>query len=109
MRKARKARGLSVRQVAEAVDTDPSNLSRIETGHHAPPPELAREIYRFYLGGLEPIDIYDPSFMDEVGIIESTENAWYRVRTRVHTYTAHGLDGLRALFEKLASGARTGD
>lgn len=109
MRKARKKRGLSVRQVAEAIGTDPSNLSRIETGHHSPPPELAREIYRFYAGELDPIDIYDPTFMDEVGVIEKAENAWYRVRTRFRTYTAHGAAGLKTLFEKLASGGVAGD
>lgn len=109
MRKTRKELGLSVRQVAEAVGTDPSNLSRIETGHHAPPRPLAREIYRFYAGDVSIVDIYDPTFMDQVGIVEKAENSWYQVRTRVREYRAHGLKGLTALFDKLAAGAQPAD
>lgn len=111
IRKMRKIRELSIRQVAEAVGTDPSNLSRIETSHHAPPQELARKLYRFYEGELDIVDIYDPTFMDEVGVvdIENSRNAWYIVKTRVETFTVHGADGLKTLFEKLASGVRAGD
>lgn len=107
LRQARKSRGLSVKDVAEAVGTDPSNMSRIETGHHAPPVELARAIYKFYAGELDIVDLYDPTFRDEVGIVEASGNSWYRVKTRHGDHSVHGLDALHALFGRLAARGRS--
>lgn len=86
---------MSVREVADAVGTDPSNMSRLETGHHAPPVELAREIYKFYAGELDIVDLYDPTFMDEVGVIEKIDNAWYRIRMRTQHHMLHGEKALK--------------
>lgn len=102
LREARKARNLTVQAVAEAVGTDPSNMSRLELGQHTPAPDIARRLYRFYEGALSPIEIYDPTFMDEVGLIENLGNAWYRVVTRAKTHRAHGREKLRELLERIA-------
>jgi len=79
-------------------------MSRLETGHHAPPVELARAIYRFYSGELDIVDLYDPTFMDEVGIIQESGNAWFTVTTRTTEHKAHGQGPLRALLHYLATG-----
>lgn len=106
LRQARKRRGLSVREVAESVGTDPSNMSRLETGHHAPPPELARTIYQFYQGDLDIVDIYDPTFNDEIGIIKKSGNHWYTITTRLREYTAHGIDALPEVMTRVLKDAR---
>lgn len=48
LRKARRDTGRSLNEVAEAVGTDPSNLSRIERGDHAPSTELAARLASYY-------------------------------------------------------------
>ena len=98
---------MSVREVADAVGTDPSNMSRLETGHHAPPVELAREIYKFYAGELDIVDLYDPTFMDEVGVIEDSGNSWYTVRTRTGKHKAHGIEALHSLLKTFRKSARS--
>lgn len=61
----RKSRGLSLDVVAEAVGTDPTNLSRVEKGEQVPKRPLARQLYAFY-GGTVPLGaIYDPEFHRE--------------------------------------------
>lgn len=56
----RKSRGLSLDQVAKAVGTDPTNLSRVEKGTQQPKSDLAIALYKFY-GGVVPLDtIYFP-------------------------------------------------
>ncbi len=65
-------------------------MSRLELGHHAPPRALARALYRFYEGDIAPIDLYDPTFVDEVGVIRVCGNSWYEVETRTETHKAHG-------------------
>lgn len=107
LRAARLALGLTVREVAESVGTAPSNLSRLELGHHPPPRALARALYRYYRGAIAPIDVYDPAFMDEVGVIEAGgDGERYTVVTRARRYEAHGEAGLRALARTLDPGAR---
>ena len=48
IRQARSDRGLTLRKVADAVGTDPGNLSRIERGEQSPGLELARGLSEFY-------------------------------------------------------------
>lgn len=58
----RKSRGLSLDVVADAVGTDPTNLSRVEKGAQVPKRELARALFSYY-GGAVPLGaIYDPQF-----------------------------------------------
>ena len=62
MRSERLKRGLSVREVAEAIGVDPSNLSRIELGGQTPTREVARALHGFYGGRVPLADVYDPLF-----------------------------------------------
>ncbi len=48
IRQARADRGLTLRDVADVVGTDPGNLSRIERGEQSPGLELARSLSEFY-------------------------------------------------------------
>lgn len=105
LREARKSRGLTVAQVAKAVGTDPSNMSRLELGHHAPPRELARRIYRFYEGAIQPIDLYDPTFLDEVGIIRPRGNSWYEIERRDGVEKVQGRRALHVAVGDPPSGA----
>jgi transcriptional regulator with XRE-family HTH domain len=58
----RKSRGLSLDQVAAAVKTDPTNLSRVEKGTQIPKRDLARRLFLFY-GRVVPLGaIFDPEF-----------------------------------------------
>lgn len=67
LREERERRGLTVREVAEAVGYDPSNLSRVELGQQLVPREVARSLYAFYKGRVALGEIYDPLFRFEVG------------------------------------------
>lgn len=58
----RKGRGLSLDVVADAVGTDPTNLSRVEKGVQVPKRELARALFMFYNGRVPLGAIYDPQF-----------------------------------------------
>lgn len=98
LKAARLRRKLTRTEVAQAVETDMTNLYRIEEGHHAPRPELARKLYTYYRGDVHYIDILDPTFFDEVGLIEPTtpgDTRAFRVRTRRGEFKATGLNGLR--------------
>lgn len=104
LREARKARGETVAQVAKAVGTDRSNLSRIERGQNAPLRDLARALYRYFEGDVDPVDVYDPTFRDEVGVVIQSGNSWYRIETRNDVFTAHGREELATVFDRLANG-----
>lgn len=65
MTQTRKSRGLSLDTVAAKVDTDPTNLSRVEKGQQMPKRELARALFRFYGGAVPLSAIYDPEFHAE--------------------------------------------
>jgi len=58
----RKSRGLSLDQVASEVQTDPTNLSRVEKGSQMPKRELARKLFEFYAGAVPLGAIYDPEY-----------------------------------------------
>lgn len=66
MTQTRKSRGLSLDVVADAVGTDPTNLSRVEKGQQMPKRDLARALYNFYDAVVPLGSIYDPEFGDIV-------------------------------------------
>lgn len=60
LQQTRKSRGKSLDEVAAAVGTDPTNLSRVEKGAQLPRSELALALYAYY-GGTVPLSaIYFP-------------------------------------------------
>lgn len=61
----RKSRGLSLKDLADVVDTDRTNLSRVERGLQIPSRELARKLFRFFDGAIPIGSIYDPLFDPE--------------------------------------------
>lgn len=61
----RKARGLSLEEVAEKTGTDQANLSRIERGLQIPKRETARNLWHFYQGQVPVGAIYDPELYAE--------------------------------------------
>lgn len=61
----RKARGLSLEEVADKTGTDQANLSRIERGLQIPKRETARNLWRFYQGQVPVGAIYDPELYAE--------------------------------------------
>lgn len=63
----RKSRGLSLKDLADVVGTDRTNLSRVERGLQIPSRQLARALYKFYDGAIELGEIYDPEFALEEG------------------------------------------
>lgn len=62
MTRLRRARGLSLDDVARRVGTDQANLSRIEKGQQVPKRPLARALFDFYAGEIPLGAIYDPDF-----------------------------------------------
>lgn len=66
LREERVSRGLSIAKVAADVNTDPSNLSRIELGQ-TPSRDVARALHAYYGGQVGLGDIYDPLYRFEVG------------------------------------------
>jgi transcriptional regulator with XRE-family HTH domain len=62
LRAERKRRKLTVREVAEAVGTDSSNMSRLERGVQRPTQEVARALFKFFGGKVSLGDVYDPTF-----------------------------------------------
>ena len=55
IRYLRKQRGLTLRQVADQLQTDPAGLSRMERGERYPRPDLARRMATFYGVSLDVI------------------------------------------------------
>jgi len=62
LKAVRKARKLSVRQVARDVDTHPQNYNRIERGEQVPKRDLARRIFEYYQGEVTLGEVYDPEY-----------------------------------------------
>lgn len=57
----RKARALSLRQVADQVGSDTGNLSRIENGKQLPSPDLAEKLARLFAPqGLTELQLFYP-------------------------------------------------
>lgn len=63
LKSAREKKGLSVRVLAEKVDTHPQNYYRIEAGDQVPKPPLARRIYEFFGGSIDLGHVYDPTYV----------------------------------------------
>lgn len=62
MAQVRRARGLALPDVAEAVGCDSSNLAKIERGEQTPKRPLARKLWAYYGGAVSLASIYDPEF-----------------------------------------------
>ncbi|TDB41641.1 helix-turn-helix domain-containing protein [Photorhabdus khanii] len=60
LRLARLERGLTIAEVADQVNCDAGNLSRIERGLKKPSLELAEKLSRFYASELSEIQILYP-------------------------------------------------
>ena len=60
LRSLRKKRGLTLKDVSEAVGIVPSHLSRIETGMQVPSPDVARKLAVFFKGKVSEMDILYP-------------------------------------------------
>ncbi len=71
----RRAKGLSLEQVATIVGTDQGNLSRIEKGLQIPKRPLARALYFFYERQIPLGAIYDPQFYAAVPCLPGGEPA----------------------------------
>lgn len=67
LREIRVARGLSIRQVADATKIPYSVLQRIEAGQRRPSIARARIIFAYYDQEVDLGDIHDPLFDFEVG------------------------------------------
>lgn len=65
IRALRKARGLTLKEVADEIGTDPGNLSRIERGVQPPGIALAKSLASFYCITLE--HVYSLSKMNADG------------------------------------------
>lgn len=61
----RKSRGLSLKDLADVVGTDRTNLSRVERGLQIPSRTLARSLFKFFDGSIPLGQIYDPEFRDD--------------------------------------------
>lgn len=66
MAQVRRSRGLGLAEVAREVETDPSNLAKVERGEQIPKRRLARNLFKFYAGSVPLAAIYDPEFVAEV-------------------------------------------
>lgn len=60
LRLARERRDLTIQQVADAVDIDPGNLSRIERGTQVPSKDLAEKLAKYFDGEINEIQIIYP-------------------------------------------------
>lgn len=65
VREARLARGETLAEVAEAVETDVGNLSRIERGEQLPQRDLARRLFEHFEGAVPLGVIYDPEHREQ--------------------------------------------
>ncbi|MGZ3184384.1 MAG: helix-turn-helix transcriptional regulator [Telluria sp.] len=60
LRAARERRSLSLKTVADAVNTDPGNLSRVERGEQTPSKELAEALCKYFDNSITEIEIFYP-------------------------------------------------
>ncbi len=68
LRTLRKARGLSLQHVADAVGADTGNLSRIERIEQYPSRELAASLAKFFGPPLDELQVmYPERYMQETG------------------------------------------
>ena len=62
LRLAREATGLTLTQIAQELDMDPGNLSRIERGMQIPAMELAERIAAYFDNTITAIQICHPTY-----------------------------------------------
>lgn len=67
LRKLRNSRNLSIHTVAEAVGTNPGNMSRIENGKQRASPGLAERIAKYFGYAITEIQILYPERFDQPG------------------------------------------
>jgi transcriptional regulator with XRE-family HTH domain len=60
LRAVREKCGLNLKTVADAVSTDPGNLSRVERGEQTPSKELAEALCKYFDHALTEIEIFYP-------------------------------------------------
>lgn len=60
LKRLREERGESVRHVAAAIGTSPSNLSRIENAEHRSSPEIAERLARHFGHAITELQILYP-------------------------------------------------
>lgn len=60
LREARERRGLTLREVANAVAMDQGNLSRVERGEQTPSKELAEALSNFFDREIDEMQIIYP-------------------------------------------------
>lgn len=65
LREARKSRTLTLVEIAEALDMDPGNLSRIERGLQIPSIELAERIAAYFDNTITAIQICHPNYKEK--------------------------------------------
>lgn len=64
LRLARERRGLTLKQVADAVSMDPGNLSRVERGDQMPSKELVAALVKFFGNLVTELQIIFPERFD---------------------------------------------
>src|SRR4051794_9335514 len=64
LRLARERRGLTLKQVADAVSMDPGNLSRVERGEQMPAKELVAALVKFFDNLVTELQIIFPERFD---------------------------------------------
>lgn len=74
LRLARERRGLTLKQVADAVAMDPGNLSRVERGEQMPSKELVAALVKFFGNLVTELQIIYPERFD-AETIESEQAA----------------------------------
>ncbi|MCY1699506.1 helix-turn-helix transcriptional regulator [Lelliottia sp. SL45] len=60
LRSLRKSQGLTLSYVANLVDIDPANLSRIERGQQIASLDVAERLVKFYSGQIDELQILYP-------------------------------------------------
>lgn len=60
LKNLRKKSNLTLRQVADAIELDPSNLSRIERGQQPATPSMAEKISKYFDGRVTEMQILYP-------------------------------------------------
>lgn len=68
LRAEREARGYKLAEVAQVIDSDAGNVSRIERGLQVPKHTQARALFEFYGGDIPIGAIFDPLYCRERGL-----------------------------------------
>lgn len=74
LKRTRLTTGRTLSEVAEAVGTNPGNMSRIENGKQRASPGLAEKIAKYFGYAITEIQILYPERFDQPGHIKSGNN-----------------------------------